>query len=99
MVQAQNGLQKNNSEPVVNQPLNSMDARYVPVVDFTEHRSTDAQGLPQVKDILFTDGNQLTHRFNHLQVILLLSWMETENLSQELVFLQHQVVKKLVPLT
>ncbi|WP_247936225.1 CshA/CshB family fibrillar adhesin-related protein [Streptococcus oralis] len=49
---------KNNSEPVVNQPLNSMDARYVPtVVDFTEHRSTDAQGLPQVKDILFTDGN------------------------------------------
>ncbi|WP_438271023.1 LPXTG cell wall anchor domain-containing protein [Streptococcus oralis] len=35
-----------------------MDARYVPtVVDFTEHRSTDAQGLPQVKDILFTDGN------------------------------------------
>ncbi|AOS71276.1 CshA/CshB family fibrillar adhesin-related protein [Streptococcus gordonii] len=49
---------KNNSEPVINQPLNSMDARYVPtVVDFTEHRSTDAQGLPQVKDILFTDGN------------------------------------------
>ncbi|CAM1659455.1 hypothetical protein SORA22_13860 [Streptococcus oralis] len=49
---------KNNSEPVVNQPLNSMDARYVPTVfDFTEHRSTDAQGLPQVKDILFTDGN------------------------------------------
>ena len=49
---------KNNSEPIVNQPLNSMDARYVPtVVDFTEHRSTDAQGLPQVKDILFTDGN------------------------------------------
>ena len=49
---------KNNSEPVVNQPLNSMDARYVPtVVDYTEHRSTDAQGLAQVKDISFTDGN------------------------------------------
>jgi len=49
---------KNNSEPVVNQPLNSMDARYIPkVLDFTEHLSTDAQGLPQVKDILFTDGN------------------------------------------
>ncbi|QXA18116.1 YSIRK-type signal peptide-containing protein [Streptococcus gordonii] len=49
---------KNNSEPVINQPLNSMDARYVPtVVDYTEHRSTDAQGLAQVKDISFTDGN------------------------------------------
>ena len=49
---------KNNSEPVVNQPLNSMDARYIPkVLNFTEHLSTDAQGLPQVKDILFTDGN------------------------------------------
>ena len=49
---------KNNSEPVINQPLNSMDARYIPkVLDFTEHLSTDAQGLPQVKDILFTDGN------------------------------------------
>ena len=49
---------KNNSEPVVNQLLNSMDARYIPkVLDFTEHLSTDAQGLPQVKDILFTDGN------------------------------------------
>ncbi len=35
-----------------------MDARYIPkVLDFTEHLSTDAQGLPQVKDILFTDGN------------------------------------------
>ena len=31
-----------------------MDARYVPtVVDYTEHRSTDAQGLAQVKDISF----------------------------------------------
>ena len=49
---------KNNSEPVINQPLNSMDARYVPtVVDYTEHRSTDAQGLAQIKDISFTDGN------------------------------------------
>ncbi|MFS8986666.1 CshA/CshB family fibrillar adhesin-related protein [Streptococcus gordonii] len=49
---------KNTSEPVINQPLNSMDARYVPtVVDYTEHRSTDAQGLAQVKDISFTDGN------------------------------------------
>ena len=49
---------KNNSEPVINQPLNSMDARYVPtVVDYTEHRSTDAQGLAQVKDVSFTDGN------------------------------------------
>ncbi|WP_412080615.1 CshA/CshB family fibrillar adhesin-related protein [Streptococcus gordonii] len=49
---------KNNSEPVINQPLNSMDARYVPtVVDYTEHRSTDAQGLAQVQDISFTDGN------------------------------------------
>ena len=49
---------KNNSEPVINQPLNSMDARYVPtVVDYTEHRSTDAQGFAQVKDISFTDGN------------------------------------------
>ncbi|SQF29492.1 CshA-like fibrillar surface protein A [Streptococcus gordonii] len=49
---------KNNSEPVINQPLNSMDARYVPTVfDYTEHRSTDAQGLAQVKDISFTDGN------------------------------------------
>ena len=49
---------KNNSEPVINQSLNSMDARYVPtVVDYTEHRSTDAQGLAQIKDISFTDGN------------------------------------------
>ncbi|WP_457810475.1 Ig-like domain-containing protein [Streptococcus sanguinis] len=35
-----------------------MDARYIPtVLNFTEHRSTDAQGLPQVQDIVFNDGN------------------------------------------
>ena len=35
-----------------------MDARYIPtVLNFNEHRSTDAQGLQQVQDIIFNDGN------------------------------------------
>ena len=51
-------IAKNNGEPVINDKLNNMDARYIPtVLNFTEHRSTDAQGLPQVQDIVFNDGN------------------------------------------
>ena len=51
-------IAKNNGEPVINYKLNNMDARYIPtVLNFTEHRSTDAQGLPQVQDIVFNDGN------------------------------------------
>ena len=51
-------IAKNNGEPVINDKLNNMDARYIPtVLNFTEHRSTDAQGLSQVKDIVFNDGN------------------------------------------
>ena len=51
-------IAKNNGEPVINNKLNNMDARYIPtVLNFTEHRSTDAQGLPQVQDIVFNDGN------------------------------------------
>ncbi len=51
-------IAKNNGEPVINDKLNNMDARYIPtVLNFAEHRSTDAQGLPQVKDIVFNDGN------------------------------------------
>ena len=35
-----------------------MDARYVPnVLKHTENVSTDAQGLPQEKDIVFNDGD------------------------------------------
>ena len=53
-----NWIAKNNGEPVINDKLNNMDARYIPtVLNFTEHRSTDAQGLPQVQDIVFNDGN------------------------------------------
>ena len=51
-------IAKNNGEPVINDKLNNMDARYIPtVLNFTEHRSTDAQGLSQVQDIVFNDGN------------------------------------------
>ena len=51
-------IAKNNGEPVINDKLNNMDARYIPtVLNFTEHRSTDAQGLPQVQNIVFNDGN------------------------------------------
>ena len=51
-------IAKNNGEPVINDKLNNMDARYIPtVLNFTEHRSTDAQGLPQVQDIVFNDGD------------------------------------------
>ena len=51
-------IAKNNGEPVINDKLNNMDARYIPtVLNFTEHRSTDSQGLPQVQDIVFNDGN------------------------------------------
>ena len=51
-------IAKNNGEPVINDKLNNMDARYIPtVLNFTEHRSTEAQGLPQVQDIVFNDGN------------------------------------------
>ena len=51
-------IAKNNGEPVINDKLNNMDARYIPtVLNFTEHRSTDAQGLTQVQDIVFNDGN------------------------------------------
>ena len=51
-------IAKNNGEPVINDKLNNMDAHYIPtVLNFTEHRSTDAQGLPQVQDIVFNDGN------------------------------------------
>ncbi|CEL90097.1 CshA-type fibril repeat protein [Streptococcus sanguinis] len=51
-------IAKNNGEPIINDKLNNMDARYIPtVLNFAEHRSTDAQGLPQVKDIVFNDGN------------------------------------------
>ncbi|MCY7040542.1 CshA/CshB family fibrillar adhesin-related protein [Streptococcus sanguinis] len=51
-------IAKNNGEPVINDKLNNMDARYIPtVLNFTEHHSTDAQGLPQVQDIVFNDGN------------------------------------------
>ncbi|WP_427192030.1 GEVED domain-containing protein [Streptococcus sanguinis] len=51
-------IAKNNGEPLINDKLNNMDARYIPtVLNFTEHRSTDAQGLPQVQDIVFNDGN------------------------------------------
>ena len=51
-------IAKNNGEPAINDKLNNMDARYIPtVLNFTEHRSTDAQGLPQVQDIVFNDGN------------------------------------------
>ena len=51
-------IAKNNGEPVINDKLNNMDARYIPtVLNFMEHRSTDAQGLPQVQDIVFNDGN------------------------------------------
>ena len=51
-------IAKNNGEPVINNKLNNMDARYIPtVLNFAEHRSTDAQGLPQVQDIVFNDGN------------------------------------------
>ena len=51
-------IAKNNGEPVINDKLNNMDSRYIPtVLNFTEHRSTDAQGLPQVQDIVFNDGN------------------------------------------
>ena len=51
-------IAKNNGEPVINDKLNNMDARYIPtVLNFTEHRSTDAQGLPQVQDVVFNDGN------------------------------------------
>ena len=51
-------IAKNNEEPVINDKLNNMDARYIPtVLNFTEHRSTDAQGLSQVQDIVFNDGN------------------------------------------
>ena len=53
-----NWIAKNNGEPVINDKLNNMDARYIPtVLNFTEHRSTDAQGLSQVQDIVFNDGN------------------------------------------
>ena len=51
-------IAKNNGEPLINDKLNNMDARYIPtVLNFTEHRSTDAQGLPQVQDIVFNDGD------------------------------------------
>jgi len=51
-------IAKNNGEPVINDKLNNMDARYIPtVLNFNEHRSTDAQGLQQVQDIIFNDGN------------------------------------------
>ena len=51
-------IAKNNGEPLINDKLNNMDARYIPtVLNFTEHRSTEAQGLPQVQDIVFNDGN------------------------------------------
>ena len=51
-------IAKNNGEPVINDKLNNMDARYIPtVLNFNEHRSTDAQGLQQVQDIVFNDGN------------------------------------------
>ncbi|WP_446677649.1 GEVED domain-containing protein [Streptococcus sanguinis] len=51
-------IAKNNGEPLINDKLNNMDARYIPtVLNFTEHRSTDAQGLPQVQNIVFNDGN------------------------------------------
>ena len=51
-------IAKNNGEPVINDKLNNMDARYIPtVLNFTEHRSTDAQGLSQVQDVVFNDGN------------------------------------------
>ena len=51
-------IAKNNGEPVINDKLNNMDARYIPtVLNFTEHRSTGSQGLPQVQDIVFNDGN------------------------------------------
>ena len=51
-------IAKNDGEPVINDKLNNMDARYIPtVLNFTEHRSTDAQGLSQVQDIVFNDGN------------------------------------------
>ena len=51
-------IAKNNGEPLINDKLNNMDARYIPtVLNFNEHRSTDAQGLQQVQDIIFNDGN------------------------------------------
>ena len=51
-------IAKNNGEPLINDKLNNMDARYIPtVLNFTEHRSTDAQGLSQVQDVVFNDGN------------------------------------------
>ena len=53
-----NWYAKDDSELVTSDFLHSMDARYIPIVlNFTEHRSTDAQGLPQVQDIVFNDGN------------------------------------------
>ncbi|RSJ55358.1 YSIRK type signal peptide [Streptococcus gordonii] len=53
-----NWTAKNNSEAPVSDTLNTMDARYVPnVLKHTENVSTDAQGLPQEKDIVFNDGD------------------------------------------
>ena len=53
-----NWYAKDDSELVTSDFLHSMDARYIPIVlNFTEHRSTDSQGLPQVQDIVFNDGN------------------------------------------
>ena len=53
-----NWYAKDDSELVTSDFLHSMDARYIPIVlNFTEHRSTDAQGLPQVQNIVFNDGN------------------------------------------
>ena len=53
-----NWTAKNNAEAPVSDTLNTMDARYVPnVLKHTENVSTDAQGLPQEKDIVFNDGD------------------------------------------
>ena len=76
MVQVTDWIAKNNGEPVINDKLNNMDARYIPtVLNFNEHRSTDAQGLQQVQDIIFNDGNPAKTPAQPSATILSFSWM------------------------
>ena len=51
-------IAKNQSEPVINDQLNTMDGRYVPtVLNVPKYETTDAQGLTQEKTPVFNDGD------------------------------------------